>query len=172
LSTLEEQLELYAQSWRQEHEELSISKTKIRDLETELEQHRRAIADLNVTIQRLELEAVESKDLKKRMAAVETARRDLEARVNNPNFFKRDMLEPLALELEEVTEVLSGVAESTHPREDWQAFLDDWHSEIVEKTQQLSEGNGGEVYAARARHLILAQWVFVRWLEVANLFRS
>jgi len=92
----------------------------------------------------------------------------LKAHVHRQDFWHKEFALLLAADLDSLD---SSINETASP-EDWMAVFGLWHQEILEGLGRLAQGQGAEQDGEKVRRLILAQWVYLRWLEVCQRFRE
>jgi hypothetical protein len=103
-----------------------------------------------------------------KLSVMHKAQEDLMTRMAHERVWRRDYLEPLADEMAALDDALN----QAQAPQDWRIRFEIWHGEIIEGLQKLMGGVEDEAVAEQVRRRVLAQWVFLRWLEVHNLFRE
>jgi len=174
-----ERLEFYKAEWERE-------KARREEIERKYQQSGRALFTaqaeaarferlLRETQERLvvsEREAAESQQAHQavllRLAVMHKTQEDLMTRMAHERVWKRDYLQPLADEMAALDDALNQV----EAPKDWLALFEIWHEEILDGLGQLMAGVEEESLGELVRRRVLAQWVFLRWLEVHNLFRE
>lgn len=181
-------LHFYEKEWLNEHELRREAERRFGDVESALRESAQRVELLERRLERanrLLEEAEEARELALGEAAeakkqgrqeTESARETtarlqqelnlLKARINGQDFWHREFALLLASDLDS----LDGLINETASPQDWTAVFALWHEEILEGLQGLAQREGPE-QGEQVRRLVLAQWVYLRWLEVANLCR-
>lgn len=172
-------LEYYETEWKREKarreqlermlEESGDTLLQERQRISQLQQELQAIkGELETNQRKAEIAQAAQEGLRQRLEALQKTQSDLMLRMNNERFWRKDFLLPLAEEMAALDEALQVVEASP----DWQAQFAIWHKEILSGLERLLDGTDDGTMAEQIRRRVLAQWVYLRWLEIFNLFRE
>lgn len=183
-------LRYYEREWEKEHalrrqaeerakraeDELSKALEEIKLLEHRLERANQLLEEAEEAREKVAKEAAAAKqrsiqEMASAQQIVTELQRELDgikARINQHDFWQREFAQLLAADLDFLDEWV----EQTSGPEDWIAVFELWHAQILEGLVRLTRGESDDLEVQRLRQLILAQWVYLRWLEVIRASES
>lgn len=167
MSNCQEKLAFYEKSWNEEHEKHLAAKRELKDIQVQMSSWQGEYQQLRSDVQNLEnqleksteraeLLEVENTTLQNKVAHLEKLHEGLQQEA----FWEAEMLLPFA----EALELFSTLAELASQPD---AALSQWAADVAEGLAELPV-TFDQTQAERVKQCLLAQWVYVRWLELCH----
>lgn len=171
MSDVQERLAKYEEEWKKERDAREKAEWKLREAHLQLNdatgecrQLRRRMADLEgrhgADAERAETLTTENEQLRSRVAHLEK----LHEALSSDAFWEAEIVVPFAEGLE-----LFATLDEMASQPD--ASLETWSLEVVADLETLT-GSFDPQHAERVKRHLLAQWVYVRWLELCHAGRE
>jgi len=172
-------LHFYEEKWLKEHDLRLEAERRANDAQNhsleavkEVEKLESRLEKANQLLEKAEEDRDKALDeaakAKEEVARLQQKLDRLYAHIHRQDFWRKEFALLLAADLDSLDNLIN---ETTGP-EDWAAVFGIWHQEILEGLGRLSRGQGSEQDREKVRRLVLAQWVYLRWLEVCQRFRE